>query len=899
MTNQFRRMIRFEQLDARIAFDASYYVDPINGSDTSDGLTPITALRSVERLVSQYDSLKPNNHIQVAAGDQIVLMPGAHQFAYRYGEGQWQGLFLRDVHGTAEKPITIRGMDGATINNRTPDGTEMSSISILQSSHIVIENVAVTSFGSAVMIAASNNVVVRDSYIYDVDGISAHNLSGVHLVGVEDVLIENNLFTDNYDRGNPGNPNNRHIVVFGGVDVRILGNTMINAGPNTGMAVDFKHLGSLSADEVGQYEVAYNTIINAAGTAIGTAAPNSHIHHNLLINSGSVRVGDLGGTSQLSNIDINYNTIVNNIDRFDGSGLSYYPNEYEGFPLGDLNWAYNFVVDNRQYDHSEKSTIFVDRYGADEFFQRVIAGGLFRAEGNVYQTQDAARFDLYAANGGDFGQLGAMLTFADWQRQGFDVSGSVSSIDIDDFFRNQNASQKNAGIYSGISPRLTAMVSQLDIDETGENSSTRLRIVRSGADNTQSLRVNVSVAQQDEISVPSQAVIPAGADAVEVVIRGLADRNLDATEAIQIRVSSDGYPETTTWVRLHDSPPEDPLCEPSYPTEGVFKVPGNASETVRLQSTVVQRWAEYDNEMGIAYVDDIYGRVGNLLPHDNGWLQALMSRGQNSTVLRSGVTSGDVGQVDLTAGRYFVFYLVQNSSIDRWQTQNIENSIGSGPLLFTSVPDGNPGAFDHVHETEAENRIDLAWEDLEFGGDHSFKDLVVRNEYVTTGDQYEVVDDIFMEYEAEAIELDVLLNDQIPGGGRIQSVTQGEFGTVVIAESGDRLIYEPEPNRYGLVQFTYSVDVFGQVKSANVELSIAKRWTNDALVNDVDGDGVVSLLDAIAVVSALTNFGEIELPDYPKGDMAKLHAIDVNGDKKLSAVDAIAVLLELVENFNR
>jgi len=899
MISTKRRILCFEQLDARIVFDASYYVDSINGNDANDGLSQATAIRSIERLVSQYDSLKRDDHIRVAAGDQIVLMPGEHQFAYRFGEGQWQGLFLWNVHGTADKPITIRGMEGARVNNRAPDGTEMSSINILQSSHIIIQNVAVTSYGSAIMIADSEHIVVRDSYIHDVDGVAANNLSGVHLVGVNSILIENNLFTDNYDRDNPGNANNRHIVVFGGTDVRVLGNTMVNAEPNSGMAVDFKHLGSLTVDEVGYYQVAYNTIVNAAGTAIGTAAPNSHIHHNLLIDSGGIRAASLGGTFQLSNINIQYNTIVNNVDRLDSGGLDYFPNEYDGFPLGQLDWSHNLIVDNRQYDHSDKSTITVDRYGSDEFYRRAITGGLLHADGNIYQTRDAARFDLYAANGGPFGSLGSVLTFAQWQAMGYDRSGAVANIDIDEYFRDRSNARASAGIYAGIAPRLTALVSQWDIDETGPNSTAFLRIVRSGGDNTQSLRVNVSVSRPDEISVPTHAVIPAGTDAIELQIRGLADFELDVSQAIQIRVSSEGYPGAVTWVRLHDSPPSDLFCEPHGQAEGVFKVPNDSGETVRLQSTVAKRWAEYDNEMGIAYVDDALGRVASLRPTDEGWLQALMNRGQNATVLRSGASRGDVGQVDLVAGRYFVFYLVQNSTTDRWLAENIENSIGNGPLLFTSVPVGNPGAFDHVHETVAENRIDLAWEDLEFGGDHSFTDLVVRNEYVAADVQYEVVDDIFMEYEGEAIELDVLVNDQIPSGGRIQSVTQGEYGTVVIAESGDRLIYEPEPNRYGLVQFTYSVDVLGQVKSANVELSIAKRWTNEASASDVNGDGIVSLLDAIAIVNALTNFGEIDLPDYPDDDLASLHALDVNGDKKLSATDAIVVLLELVKNFSR
>lgn len=892
--NHYPRVGRFETLEARIVFDATYFVDPVNGSDDHDGLSQTSAVRTVANLVSQYDAMKPAGHIELAPGDTVVLMPGEHHFAYRYGEGQWQGLFWRNVHGTADKPITVRGMEGAKIDNRAPDGSEMSSINILQSSHIVIENLDVTSYGSAIIVAESSDVVVRDNYIHDVDGIAANNLSGVHLIGVQNTVIENNLFTDNYDRAHPGNANNRHIVIFGGVDVKVLGNTMRNSDPNAGLAVDYKHLGSLTADQVGQYEVAYNTIINAAGTAIGTAAPNSYIHHNLLVDSGSIRVADFGGTNQLANERIEYNTIVNNLDRFDGGGLSYYPNEYQGYPLGDTYWSHNLVVDNRSYNHSEKGTIVVDRYGSDEFYHRAIAGGLFHAEGNVYQTHDTASFDIYGANGGRYGELGSNLTFAQWQAAGYDRSGSVSSIAIDDNYRDLSTGENSAGIYAGSSSRLTAFVSQIDVDEAGDNSTTRLRIVRSGDSNAAPLQVSLAVSQSNEIELPQQVIIPAGVDAIEVEIRGLADTRADATEALQIHVTSDGLTEASTWVRLHDSPPSDPSDDSHDLNSGIFQVPGIAGEKVRLQSTVTQRFAEYDNEMGIAYVDDSSGRVGNLLPTDSGWVQALMNRGQSLVALRSGVGQGDAGQIELTAGRFYVFYLVQDSSTDTWRAINPTNAMGANPLLFTSVADGNSDNFDHVHELINESFIDLAWEDLEFGGDQSFRDLVVQNEYLPMERFCQAVDDLFSKMEADSIELDVLANDQVSENARIASTTQPEFGTVSVSEAGDRLLYEAEPHRYGLVHFSYRVDAMGKTTSANVELAISKNWTNDVDPSDVNHDGRVSPIDALVVINALNNYGELALTDYPEGELASLGMIDVNGDKQLSVTDALTVVVDIL-----
>ncbi|MDZ4851931.1 MAG: right-handed parallel beta-helix repeat-containing protein [Pirellulaceae bacterium] len=902
--NRRPRITLLETFEPRVVFATNVWVDPINGNDGNDGLSPAAAIRTLNKVVSQYDSLKPAGHIELAPGDTVILMPGEHHFAYRYGEGQWQGLFLRNVHGTADKPITIRGMDGTRIDNRAPDGTEMSTISIIQSSHIVIENLDVTSYGSAINVGESSDVAVRNNFIHDVDGVAANNLSGVYLAGVQNTVVENNLFTDNYDRSRPGNANNRHIVIFGGVDVKILGNTMRNSNPQAGMAVDYKHLGGLSANQVGDYEVAYNTIINAAGTAIGTAAPNSYIHHNLLIDSGSIRVADLGGTNQLANERIEYNTIVNSLDRLDGGGLSYYPNEYSGYPLGDLYWSHNLVVDNRQYDHSEKATVTIDRYGPDDFYRRAIDGGLFHADGNVYQTKDAATFDIYGANGGRYGQLGSNLSFADWQAAGYDTTGSVSLVGIDANYRDTTGGASKAGIYAGNQSRLTVLLDKMDIDEAGLNSIAKLNISRGDGTNQQALRVTITTSKNGEILVPQEVVIPAGQHSIDVTIEGIADGKLDNTQAIRIEAIAAGFDHASAWVRLHDSPIVDQPAAPDKPIDGVFKVPGLAGESVSLQSSVSFRGAEYNNEMGVAYVDHASGRVGDLMPSDRGWLKALLGRGQNFTVLNSGVKQGDIGQVQLTAGRHFVFYLVQDNSLVEWQIKNPTNDLSLRPQVFTSIESSNSDRFDHVHESVSVRAIDLAWEDIEFGGDESFTDLVVHNAFETQQKNYcEAVDDFFSPTlrtvpEGKPIELDVLKNDKFFGPIKIIAVDQPSTGTVVISESGTKLIYTPSKNYYGGVKLRYQIESEGSTSFASVELTLRKPWTNELKPSDVNGDGRVTPLDLLSVINALSKHPSVSLTPFPVDDTRHLTMIDVNSDGILDVNDALALILALLSDSN-
>lgn len=827
----------FEKLEIREVLSTTFWIDPIRGNDHNDGRTAETALQSIERIVSQYESLKRADHIALQPGDSVIFMPGDHHFAYRYGEGEWRGMFLRGVNGTADEPIILRGLPGARIDNRSPTGMEMSSISILQSSHIVLEGLDVTSFGSAVTIADSKNIVVRDSYIHNVDGIAANNLSGVYLVGVENVTVQNNLFVDNYDRKNPGNVNNRHVVVFGSSNVSILGNTMYNQDPNAGMAVDYKHLGGLPPNATATYEVAFNTIINSAGIAIGTAAPNSYIHHNLLVDSGAIYVSDLGGVSQLANERIEFNTIVNGIDRLNGGGLSYYPTEYAGYPLGPVRWTHNLVVDKRHYDHTEKSTIVVDRYGTDDALTRMRSSDLLFADHNVYQVASAAKFDFYGANGGAYGEQGSDFDFLGWQENGYDRNSATTTVSIDAFYRDLSKSAVKAGIYASSTPRLTAVISNREVSETGEKSDTILRLVRSGTDLSQRLDVWVTASHPDEIEVPSLITFAAGEATAEVAVKGRGDRTQDPTQAIQLRLSGEGLMDAVAWLRLNDSPAVEDNPRPTDPNDvgavdGVFRVPGSPGERIRLQSTVLQRWAAYENEMGIAYVDDENGRVGGVLPNAPGWTEALLSRDQHHVVLRSGVKLGDLGQCEVIAGRYFVFYLVQNSNTSQWLRSNPANDINSmKPVVFTSITSSNPDSFDHVRERMEDKIIELAWEDLSYGGDQNFTDLVVRNEFLVLPEHCQDRDDKQSEDRQE------------------QEIVNGNL-------------------------------------------------TNALEPMDVNQDDRVTPLDALLIVNSLLVLGETSLDRLSLESLGGLAMIDVNADKRLTFVDALMVFGRLLENWS-
>ena len=74
-------------------------------------------------------------------------------------------------------------------------------------------------------------------------------------------------------------------------------------------------------------------------------------------------------------------------------------------------------------------------------------------------------------------------------------------------------------------------------------------------------------------------------------------------------------------------------------------------------------------------------------------------------------------------------------------------------------------------------------------------------------------------------------------------------------------------------------------------------WRNRALPTDVNGDGVVTVLDALQVINAIAARGE---PTLPKVDQHQTQQplIDVNGDNQGTALDALLILNELRRNAN-
>lgn len=940
-----------ERLQARTVF-AGLFIDTVNGDDSADGLTEQTAWRSTVNIGYRSDgaAVAPRPY-QLQAGDSINFIDGTNAAPYYSGHDfGWQFLMLRNVKGTAEKPITIRGVDLPTLNVGSQDGKEMSMVYVLQSSHIKIESLALQGgYGSAIMIADSRNVDVNDVSLRDIDGKAENNLAGVHIVGSHDVDVSGSSIIDVYDRTKPGNANNRPIVVFGSMDVRVLDNYLGYSEVGLGFGVEYKHLGGLKAEEAlaGPFIVEGNMVENATEFGISSAAP-TFIRNNLVVNGG-IRLADIGGTSLLAAQFVTNNTIVNTAQSTRTGSLYYAPTQYPGYPLGKVEFSDNVVHDQREYKTGEISTLEVNRYGSNDDYSSSISAGLFHADRNLYSVHETPRFDVFGSDE-RFNSVGGIYSFAQWQALGYDRQGAMVDLALDDFYATTN--RDNAGWSSGSKPRLNLLPASRDLSEDGTQ---KVRITRSGMDLSAPLVVSISSNAAGRVSIPTSVVIPAGSSSIDIVVSGKANSQANDNRDVQLKATAADL-KASTWLALEDSAPVEDRVD------GVFQVPGTGSTVVKSKLTT--QLGEYRSELGLAVVDDENGTVNGVAPTDPGWINEVLKSARVHTLVSAGSEADSSMSVEIPAGSYVVFYLVQNASLEQYRTMQMTQSQNGAcgsqcPVVFTSIAAANIDRFDHVRE-ELGDSWTLAWEDLLGGGDQNFTDMIVDLTF-SEAKQGHVAEYAIQFSDAEgrpvtsvsvgdSFFVDVLTTDKRnnPAGvfsagldieftpslanvvapvvygpafpnfhsgtlsnGRIdelgamaglsgagtgglvaripmKATTEGMF--VVTSNAAE--LPEHQTTLLGMNEVVKNEDiVFG---SAALTIKPKQLWHNSQLPEDVNGDGMVSPLDALQVINWLNEEGAAK--DFYHEDVDALFSgrhLDVDGDGLASPVDALRVINRL------
>ncbi|MBW4473935.1 MAG: S8 family serine peptidase [Stenomitos rutilans HA7619-LM2] len=158
-------------------------------------------------------------------------------------------------------------------------------------------------------------------------------------------------------------------------------------------------------------------------------------------------------------------------------------------------------------------------------------------------------------------------------------------------------------------------------------------------------------------------------------------------------------------------------------------VPGTVDTKVTERFTWFYREALYNNEAGV-YLTDEQGRVNGIAPSDPGYAEAVLTSPTHKTLFTSGQHPLVTTEATFNGGDRLSFYIIQNNTSEAWLNANPQNTIGKGkPLAFFSVTDANADHFDHTHSTaRSDGNWQINWEDLTYGGDKDFDDVVFKIE---------------------------------------------------------------------------------------------------------------------------------------------------------------------------
>ncbi|MDD2941955.1 MAG: right-handed parallel beta-helix repeat-containing protein [bacterium] len=406
-----------------------YYVSALTGDDSNPGTFNRPWKSFANFTHYHYTQTPPPTWIGVIPGDVVYVMSGLYSETVITEDGK-AVLYLRGINGTSNNTLRITSYPGQ-LPVIAPKANAQG-IKILQTSGLTIEGMEISnSYFAGIIIQESSNIKLSRVHVKDTDGEDNYNMAGVHVGNVDQFELNHSIVHDNYDRTNADTSgvkteNSANVVLFAGGDAAIKNNiifqTPVITSNKTGGCVKYKHA---SIVENALFNVTENVFYNCSMFAVGSGTSNTNIYNNLILNSSGVVLRDWGGTTHLSDIQIQNNTFVNSV--------ALYQNSEEGYSLvGPLKWSGNLVVDNDSY-FTDRGTLTISTYGTDEQYSRIILGHLFAIENNCYFNSSGypIKWNIFNMNGGDRGNLGGMLSLAEFQQIGYEINSVITNPKLD------------------------------------------------------------------------------------------------------------------------------------------------------------------------------------------------------------------------------------------------------------------------------------------------------------------------------------------------------------------------------------------------------------------------------------------------------------------------------------
>jgi len=410
-----------------------YYISQLTGDDdTGDGSFE-SPWKSFKNVVSYYgdtwlgSTLKPPTWVNIAPGDYIYVMDGEYTDVYNYAGSTTVATF-RTRYGTEQSQFYLKAYPGhhPVINPQL----QGRGFHIYQGSWWNVEGFEiVNAFQAGLDVSAIDHMAVTGMHIHDTDGIDNDNIAGLRGTA-SNFEVSYSTFHDNYDRtcadtGGISTQNSANMVFFSGANVSVHDNLFYQSPSLTasfsGGGLKYKHA---QTDPQGYFRVYNNVFRQCKHFSIGTGTQNSHIHNNIVYDGSGIISQDWGGPTHQTNQLFEYNTLYN-----EGNSpfLIQPTDEWANDDFSDpenITFRKNIIYELRSTGSNERGTVVIGTYKSDALYAKT-TGQLHFNDNCYYNPLTPVQFNLFSANGGTYGVLGAQYSFAAWQALGYD-SGSLN-----------------------------------------------------------------------------------------------------------------------------------------------------------------------------------------------------------------------------------------------------------------------------------------------------------------------------------------------------------------------------------------------------------------------------------------------------------------------------------------
>jgi hypothetical protein len=237
--------------------------------------------------------------------------------------------------------------------------------------------------------------------------------------------------------------NSRNVVIIGDgsdrveVDHNKVFNTPLNSGQETGAGIWIKHASEIPG---AHFDIHDNIVRDVYFSAIGSQSLNVRMHHNLIVNGAPFTTSGGDNVTTLRGFVLDHNTWVGS-SAFSAHDVS------DILPIADfLEFRDNVVVDNESLYNIDSGIIRLAPYGSDADYRTLVTPQNLAFDRNVYfNPRTSPAWNVFSANGGEYGVLGAALDFAGWQGLGFDSHSVLADPQFDESFIPTNPAATSAG----------------------------------------------------------------------------------------------------------------------------------------------------------------------------------------------------------------------------------------------------------------------------------------------------------------------------------------------------------------------------------------------------------------------------------------------------------------------